>query len=83
MILGRTERTLAEAAKDSPRIGSIVADLGDSGDLPRVVRQVEADHGRLDILVNNAGPAPVTPFADMKMEEFDATFRVNTRAVPN
>ena len=46
-----------------------------------MVQTVSERYGRLDILVNNAGWAPVTPFAEMKIEEYDKVFAINVRAV--
>lgn len=37
--------------------------------------------GRLDILVNNAGWAPVTTLGDVKQQEIEMVFSINTHAV--
>ena len=81
IITGRTEATLQEAAGQHERIAYLVADLGRSEDLGRVIERIASGHGRLDILVNNAGTAPVTPFADLDMAEFDRVFRSNVRGL--
>ena len=81
IILGRTEASLRDAAAQHPRIAYLVADIGRSADLDRVITELESRHGQLDILINNAGVAPVTPFADLDMAEFDSTFQSNVRGL--
>lgn len=81
IIIGRTETTLAEAADQHERISYQVADIGRSDDLQRVIDDIESGYGKLDILVNNAGVAPVTPFADLDMAEFDKVFQSNVRGL--
>lgn len=82
-ILGRTETTLKETASVDCNISYIVADIEKDDDLERVVNEVKQRYGRLDILVNNAGWAPVTPFSEVRMEEFDKVFSINVRALVN
>lgn len=80
-IIGRTEATLRDAAAQHDGIAFLVADLGRSDDLARVMADISARQGRLDILVNNAGVAPVTPFAQLDMAEFDQVFQSNVRGL--
>ena len=81
VIIGRSVNTLLESAAQHENISYIVADIGDSADITRVLDEIKTQHGQLDILVNNAGVAPVTPLADVDMSEFDQVFRVNVRGV--
>ena len=69
LIVGRTETTLVETAAYSDKISYLA------------IRTIGERYGRLDILVNNAGWAPVTPFATMKIDEYDKVFAINVRAV--
>ena len=68
-------------------IGRAIAQrLADEGANVLIVGRTETTlvgerYGRLDILVNNAGWAPVTPFATMKIDEYDKVFAINVRAV--
>ena len=83
MILGRTEATLQETAAANDNITYSVADLEKEADLDRIVAEIKQRYGKLDILVNNAGWAPVTPFSEVKMEEYDKVFSINVRALVN
>ncbi len=80
-ITGRKESPLQETAAKHANIRHIVADVGNSDDVARVLREIESRSGRLDIVVNNAGMAPVTPLAVQTLSEFDAVFNINVRAV--
>lgn len=81
LIVGRTESTLKESAAQDEKISYIVADIENTSDIKRIVTELKQNFGQLDILVNNAGMAPVTPFSDIDMSEYDKVFGVNVRAV--
>lgn len=83
LILGRTEATLQETAAANDNITYSVANLEKEADLDRIVAEIKQRYGKLDILVNNAGWAPVTPFSEVKMEEYDKVFSINVRALVN
>ena len=83
LILGRTEATLQETAAANANITYSVADLEKEADLDQIVAEIKQRYGKLDILVNNAGWAPVTPFSEVKMEEYDKVFSINVRALVN
>lgn len=83
LILGRTKQTLQETAAASENIRYIVADIEKDGDIEKVISEIEQHYGKLDVLVNNAGWAPVTPFSEVKMEEYDKVFNINVRALVN
>lgn len=83
LILGRTEATLQETAAANDNITYSVADLEKEADLDQIVAEIKQRYGKLDILVNNAGWAPVTPFSEVKMEEYDKVFSINVRALVN
>ena len=55
-------------------------DLGDAGDVQRMVDAALACHGRIDILVNNAGIRIRKPFGDFSAADFDRLIAVNLRA---
>lgn len=81
LIVGRTEATLAETAAHSDRITFLAVNLEEETGITSIIQTIEEKYGRLDILVNNAGWAPVTPFASMKIDEYDKVFAINVRAV--
>ena len=81
LIVGRTETTLVETAAYSDKISYLAIDLESEDGIRTIIRTVGERYGRLDILVNNAGWAPVTPFATMKIDEYDKVFAINVRAV--
>ena len=83
LILGRTEKTLQETAEADEDISYVVADIEKDEDIEKVVDVIKKKFGRLDILVNNAGWAPVTPFSDVRMDEYDKVFGINVRALVN
>lgn len=81
IIVGRTEDTLKESAKQDNKISYIVSDIERTEDIKRLLNEVNTCFGKLDILINNAGVAPVTSFAEMSMSEYDKVFGVNVRAL--
>lgn len=81
LIVGRTEKTLAETAARSGNITYHIADLETNEGIRSVAQEVINRYGRINILVNNAGWAPVGSFASMKIEEYDKVFAINVRAV--
>lgn len=83
LILGRTESTLQETTAANKNIKYIVADIEKDSDIEKTVQELQNNYGRLDILVNNAGWAPVTPFSQVKMAEYDKVFSINVRALVN
>lgn len=83
LILGRTETTLKETTEADEKISYVTADIEKDEDIEKVVAAVKEKYGKLDVLVNNAGWAPVTPFSDVKMAEYDKVFGINVRALVN
>ena len=81
IVTGRSESSLAGATSLHNKITTIVADVGKSPEVTRILESIAKDFGRLDILVNNAGMAPVTSLADQTLTEFDDVFNINVRAV--
>lgn len=81
VITGRKEAPLKETAALHGNISYIVADVGKTEDVSRVLVEIKQKFNRLDIMVNNAGMAPVTPIAKQTLAEFDTVFNINVRAV--
>lgn len=81
VITGRTHATLEESAGQHENISFVVADIGMTEDVTRLINTVRERHGRLDTHINNAGVAPVTPFAQATLQEYDRTFQANVRGL--
>jgi meso-butanediol dehydrogenase / (S,S)-butanediol dehydrogenase / diacetyl reductase len=64
------------------RAGGIVADVSDSAQVDKMVRQAIEHFGHIDILVNNAASRhgrDVVPVVDLEEEVWDETMRVNLK----
>jgi NADP-dependent 3-hydroxy acid dehydrogenase YdfG len=86
MVLGarRVER-LAEVAQRITDAGGAAAfvqtDVTRRADLSGLVALARSRFGRLDVLVGNAGIGPISPFADLHVEEWEAMIDVNLKGV--
>jgi NAD(P)-dependent dehydrogenase (short-subunit alcohol dehydrogenase family) len=60
---------------------AVEADIGDIGDMNRVVDKAMSEFGRIDILVNNAGVTRFADIMDLTVEDWDRIHRVNARGV--
>ena len=79
------EELEAVAAQCRSRSGSVrtahgLFELGDAGEVQRMVDAALAQLGRIDILVNNAGIRIRKPFGEFSAAEFDRLIAVNLRA---
>jgi NAD(P)-dependent dehydrogenase (short-subunit alcohol dehydrogenase family) len=63
-----------------PGVERLVADLADPAAARAIVPEAVRRLGAVDVLVNNAGAQPDGGALGVTVEEFDATFAVNTRA---
>ena len=81
MIIGRNEDTLQESAAQNNKITYVIGHIGNTEDIKHIIAEFEKSYGKLDILVNNAGMAPVTPFSEVEMSEYDNVYRVNVRGL--
>jgi len=73
-LLGDLERAGVQAA-------GIPCDVGDAGQVERLVAHVTAALGPVDILVNNAGIGILKPFAELSLDEWDAMMTTNVRSL--
>jgi NAD(P)-dependent dehydrogenase (short-subunit alcohol dehydrogenase family) len=71
------EATAADLAAAGVRSAALPGDVGNAGDVRRMMDEVVARFGRLDILVNNAGVQTWTPFLDVTEDEWDRVIRTN------
>ncbi|MBI4418285.1 MAG: SDR family NAD(P)-dependent oxidoreductase, partial [Ignavibacteriales bacterium] len=56
-------------------------DITNEESLGKVFEQVDREFGRLDILVNNAGIGRFAPVRDLRVDDFDAMWNLNIRAL--
>ncbi len=75
------EETVAAVRALDGRAGAIQANVGQAGDVERLVKTTLESYGRLDILVNNAGITRDALLLRMKEEEFDQVLQTNLRGV--
>ena len=57
------------------------ADLGDPAQCSKLFEFIERKWGRLDVLVNNAGIWLENPIGQLKEDDLETTWKINTRAV--
>jgi NAD(P)-dependent dehydrogenase (short-subunit alcohol dehydrogenase family) len=60
---------------------AIAADVGDVGDIQRMVDRTVSEYGRVDILVNNAGVTRRADIMDLTEADWDRIHRVNAKGV--
>jgi glucose 1-dehydrogenase len=75
------DEALAEIRALGRRAASIKANLGDVGDVRRLVAESADALGGLDVLVNNAGIEKHAAFPDVTEHDFDAVLDVNLKGV--
>ena len=63
------------------RATAIQADAADAAAVERAVTETARQFGGLDILVNNAGMGVPASIEDIRLEDYDACFAINVRAV--
>jgi NAD(P)-dependent dehydrogenase (short-subunit alcohol dehydrogenase family) len=81
-IVGRTQARIDAALGElgSGAIG-IQTDVGSRDDLDHLVEEARCHLGQVDIFVVNAGVNALAPFGDVKEDDFDRLFRINTKGV--
>ena len=75
----RAEQTANELTALGVRATAVAGDVGNAGDVRRMIDEVAERFGRLDILVNNAGVQTWTPFLDVTEDEWDLVIRTNLK----
>jgi glucose 1-dehydrogenase len=77
------DRLAAEIATEAGRLGpaalAIPTDVGDAGEVRRMIARTVEHFGRLDCMVSNAAVQAEIPFLDLTEEEFDRVIRVNLK----
>ena len=59
----------------------VKTDVGDAGQVQRLIERTLARFGRLDVLINNAGIIRTADFLEISEADFDAVLRVNLKGV--
>ena len=75
------EERAAAITLNGPRALAIQADVGNTQDIDRLVREAVARFGKVDILVNNAGVTRRAYIRDLTEDDWDRIFRVNAKGV--
>ena len=77
------DRLAAEAETEAARLGgaalAVHTDVGDAGEVRRLVARTVESFGRLDCMVSNAAVQAEIPFLDLTEQEFDRVIRVNLK----
>ncbi|HLG93925.1 MAG TPA: SDR family NAD(P)-dependent oxidoreductase [candidate division Zixibacteria bacterium] len=85
VISARNKKELEEVAAQIKKEGgeafAVPADMAQESQIKNLVSETLNHYGGVDIVVNNAGLGIWAPVAEMKTEDFDATFIVNLRGV--
>ncbi|MHB8140615.1 MAG: SDR family NAD(P)-dependent oxidoreductase [Vulcanimicrobiaceae bacterium] len=68
---------VAAMTKSGGKATAIEADIGNEGDVAKLVTQTVATYARLDVLVNNAGIEEKHPFLEMPLSVWNAVIAVN------
>jgi len=77
----RLEQLTAKIATDGGSASFRRLDVTDAADVRAFVSAARERYGRLDVMVNNAGVMPLSPLAELKVDEWDRMIDVNVRGV--
>ena len=85
VVTGRREAAVNEAvdklSAGGGQVSGVVADQAVLEDSDRLVETIRERHGRIDVLFVNAGVAPMAPFAETSVDDFDRVFNINVRGL--
>jgi len=77
----KAEETAETIISLQQRAAAVPADVGDLGDIDRMVRRALELFGQIDILVNNAGVTRRADIMDLTEADWDRIHRVNAKGV--
>ncbi len=77
----RLQQVREELRTRGERSASFVADVTQSGDVEKLVRETEEQLGPIDILVNNAGIGMFGPVHEKSEEDWDRAMNTNLKSV--
>jgi 3-oxoacyl-[acyl-carrier protein] reductase len=75
------EQTVAALRDQGAEAAGAVCDVSDSGDLQRLLDEVEATYGSLDVLVANAGGPPPGPLLELTDDDWSRGFELTLMSV--
>jgi 2-deoxy-D-gluconate 3-dehydrogenase len=75
------EETKAKIEKDGGKFVEIIADLGSTADIQRIIDTAVEAYGHVDILVNNAGMILREDAVNVTEDDWDKVINVNLKAV--
>ena len=78
---GGAQEVLREVEATGHRGLIVQADMGNTGDIRKLIATAVEHFGRLDILVNNAGVETHAPFWEVKEEDYDRVLNINLKGV--
>jgi 3-oxoacyl-[acyl-carrier protein] reductase len=86
VILTSRNKTELEMIQESNKNGKenifiIPGDISKESTVNEIIEETKSRYGKLDILVNNAGFGIFDNLVDSKIEDFDAVFNTNVRAL--
>lgn len=67
--------------KSGGKAAYLVTDVKRSEDLSNLVQLANEKFGKLDVLINNAGFMPMSPFDDLRVEEWEDMIDINIKGV--
>lgn len=76
---GQANEVVEEVATNGGRALAVQLDVGDAADVAAAFDRAEAEFGGLDVVVNAAGIMPLSPVAELDLEELDRIYRTNIR----
>ncbi|MEU8040108.1 SDR family oxidoreductase [Streptosporangium sp. NPDC049078] len=77
----RLEQLTAKITTDGGSASFQRLDVTDAADVRAFVSTARERYGRLDVMVNNAGVMPLSPLAELRVDEWDRMIDVNVRGV--
>jgi NADP-dependent 3-hydroxy acid dehydrogenase YdfG len=87
VLSGRTAAPLEALASEITGSGGdaivALAEVSRRDDVVALVRAALDRHGQLDAIVSNAGVAPISPLADLKVDDWDSMVDVNIKGALN
>ncbi|MCG8544080.1 MAG: SDR family NAD(P)-dependent oxidoreductase, partial [Alphaproteobacteria bacterium] len=75
------QQTADRAAEHQAKTLALQADVGNVGDIDKMVEATVGEFGRLDVIVNNAGGTRRAYIMDLTEEDWDRIHRVNAKGV--
>nr|CAB3254222.1 17-beta-hydroxysteroid dehydrogenase 14-like [Phallusia mammillata] len=85
-ITGRNEENLNKVSEEclnngSPKVVKVIADLGQIESCKLIISKAMEELNQIDVLVNNAGFLHIANLESTTLEQYDAMFNINVKAV--